>query len=96
MDTNKLPDCPALVKTPLDLQAVTLMLEQELATQESLAECLLGIEAMIEMLLVSKTEELPHEKAQIFEYCRVISNAVANAQKLNDDSLLRLGRVGQQ
>jgi hypothetical protein len=51
---------------------------------------------MIEMLLVSKTEELPHEKAQIFEYCRVISNAVANAQKLNDDSLLRLGRVGQQ
>jgi hypothetical protein len=51
---------------------------------------------MLEMLLVSKTEELPNERAQIFEYCRVISDAVAKARKFNDDSLIRLGQVGQQ
>ena len=95
MDTNKLPDCPVLIKAPLDLQAVTLMLAQELATQESLADCLLGIESMLEMLLVSKTEELPHERAQLFEYYRIITDAVARAQQFNNDSLLRLKQAGQ-
>ena len=72
------------------------MLEQELARQETLADCLLGIESMIEVLLVSKLEDLPHERAQIFEYYRVISGIVTQAQQHNHDSILSLERVGQQ
>jgi len=92
MDTNNLPDCHTAQQ--LDSQEAPFLIKQELDSQESLFECLLGIESMIEMLLVSKTEEL--SCAQLFEYYRVISYSVLQAKQLSDDSICRLSKIVQQ